>query len=344
MKETQFIEKRQREWAAWDRWLSGRTRAAKPAKSSRRRKDAAEAPPAPVDEPEISLTELPSAFRRLCQDLSLARDRHYSSPLVHALHDRVLAAHQRVYGARRRVRGRWLAFIAGDFARLVRDEKRFVLASAILFFLPLLAVLALLQWYPDGVYYLMSPQQVARFEEMYSPAATHLGRPREAADELSMLMFYISHNVHIDFQCFAGGILFGIGSIFYLIYNGLSIGAVAGYLTQLGYVDTFWGFVAGHSAPELIGAVLSGAAGLKIGYALVAPGRRRRVDALKHAARDAVRLLYGAALLTFSAAFIESLWSPGRWLPFEVKVGIGLALWALLLAYFAFAGRTARAD
>ena len=89
MKETQFIEKRQREWAAWDRWLSGRTRAAKPAKSSRRRKDAAEAPPAPVDEPEISLTELPSAFRRLCQDLSLARDRHYSSPLVHALHNRV---------------------------------------------------------------------------------------------------------------------------------------------------------------------------------------------------------------------------------------------------------------
>ena len=54
--------------------------------------------------------------------------------------------------------------------------------------------------------------------------------------------------------------------------------------------------------------------------------------------------LYGAALLTFSAAFIESLWSPGRWLPFEVKVGIGLALWALLLAYFAFAGRIARAD
>lgn len=44
----------------------------------------------------------------------------------------------------------------------------------------------------------------------------------------------------------------------------------------------------------------------------------------KLAARDAVRLLYGAALLTFSAAFIESLWSPLRSLPFTIKIGAGV--------------------
>ena len=339
MKETQFILKRQSEWNAWDRWLSP------PAKKRRRKKGAAAAV-ADIDpaEPQITVDALPSAFRRLCQDLSLARDRHYSSTLVHALHDRVLAAHQRIYGARRRLAGHWLGFLATGLPRLVRREKRFVLSAAALFFLPLVITLLVLQWQPDGIYYLVSPQEIWQYEEMYSPVSMHLGRPRHASDDLTMLMFYISHNVHIDFQCFAGGIAFGLGSVFYLIFNGLMIGATAGHLTQLGYIETFWGFVAGHSAPELIGAVLSGAAGLKIGYALIAPGRRRRLDALKEDAREAVRLLYGAALLTFGAAFIESLWSSSRALPFQVKIGAGCALWAALIAYFIFAGRGAHAD
>jgi uncharacterized membrane protein SpoIIM required for sporulation len=179
---------------------------------------------------------------------------------------------------------------------------------------------------------------------MYSPDAPHPGRPpeREAAGQLSMLAFYISHNVRIDFQCFAGGIAFGLGSAFFLIFNGLMIGATAGHLTQMGFIETFWGFIAGHSAPELTGMVLSGAAGLRIGDALVAPGRLRRVDALKEAAREAVRLLYGAALLTFGAAFIEALWSGNRELPFEVKIGTGGALWSALLAYFLLTGRGKR--
>jgi uncharacterized membrane protein SpoIIM required for sporulation len=327
MKESQFVHLRQGEWEAWDRWLGG---------TGSRREKRGEAGVASAITPDA----LPASYRRLCHDLSLARDRRYSSALADALQQRVLAAHQRVYGARRRLSGHWLEFLTAGLPNLARREWRVVLAAAALFFVPMLATLGLLQIYPDGVYYLMSPEHVAQYESMYSPDAERPGYPpRLAARQLSMLAFYISHNVRIDFQCFAGGIAFGLGSMFFLVYNGLMIGATAGHLTQLGLIETFWGFVAGHSAPELIGIVLSGAAGLRIGNALIAPGRLRRVDALKEAARDAVRLLYGAALLTFSAAFIEALWSSSRAPPFGVKIGAGLALWCALLAYFLLVGR-----
>ncbi|MDR2689161.1 MAG: stage II sporulation protein M [Azoarcus sp.] len=328
MKESQFVQLRQDEWQAWDRWLG---------ETGTRRETRGKA----VAEPAITPDVLPASYRRLCHDLSLARDRHYSSALTDVLQQRVLAAHQRVYGARRRLGGDWVAFLAAGLPALVRREWRVVLAAAALFFIPLLATLGLLQIYPDGVYYLVPPEQAARYERMYSPEAKHLGyQPsHEAEKELLMLAFYIGHNVRIDFQCFAGGIIFGLGSVFFLVYNGLMIGAVAGHLTHMGFIETFWGFVAGHSAPELIGIVLSGAAGLRIGMALIAPGRLRRVDALKDAARVAVRLLYGAALLTFSAAFIEALWSPSREMPFGFKIGVGLILWGILLAYFLLAGR-----
>jgi uncharacterized membrane protein SpoIIM required for sporulation len=330
MKENQFINLRQSDWDAWDDWLNTASNKSAAAKAD-----------ITVKSTKLTVDALPGAFRHLCQDLSLARDRNYSSALVYALHDRVLMAHQRIYGARGRLA--WIEFLVIGLPQLVRDEARLVMAAAALFFLPLLFTLLFLQGHPDTVYFLMSPDSVAQFEQMYSPTTAHPGQARGASDELTMLAYYIANNVRIDFQCFAGGIAFGLGSIFFLVYNGLLIGAAAGHLTQIGYIETFWGFVAGHSAPELTGAVLSGAAGLKIGQALVAPGRRLRLDALKDNAKSAVRLLYGAAALTFSAAFIESLWSPIRVLPFEVKIGAGIGIWIILLSYFLFSGRSARA-
>jgi len=174
--------------------------------------------------------------------------------------------------------------------------------------------------------------------EMYDPASRRLGM-READTNLMMFGFYVWNNVGIGFQTFAGGLLAGVGSIWFLGSNGIVLGAVAGYLTQIGYVETFWSFVAGHSSWELIAIALSGAAGLRLGLAVIAPGRLTRKAALVAAARPAVQIMYGAALLFFVAAFVEAFWSPLTEVPFNAKLGVGMAGWALLIAYFAFAGR-----
>jgi hypothetical protein len=41
----------------------------------------------------------------------------------------------------------------------------------------------------------------------------------------------------------------------------------------------------------------------------------------------------------FAAAFVEAFWSPLTEIPFDLKIAVGLAGWAILLAYFALAGR-----
>ena len=91
-----------------------------------------------------------------------------------------------------------------------------------------------------------------------------------------MFGFYIRNNIGVAFQCFAGGLFAGLGTLFFLAYNGAFSGAIAGYLTERGLSSTFYSFVATHSAFELTAIVLSGAAGLRIGHALLAPGRRPR--------------------------------------------------------------------
>ena len=282
--------------------------------------------------------EMPARYRRLCQSLALAADRRYSPALVDRLNELALRGHHALYRNRGRQGQRVAEFMLGGFPALVRQEWRLVAGAAALFFGPLLALIGVLQVYPEFVYYLLSPEQIASFHEMYDPASRRLGM-READTNVVMFGFYIWNNVRIGFQTFAGGLAFGVGSIWFLGANGVIIGAVAGYLTQVGYTQTFWSFVAGHSSPELLAIVVSGAAGLRLGMALIAPGGLSRKSALVAAAKPAVRLMYGAALMFMFAAFVEAFWSPMTEVPFDVKIGVGLGGWALALAYFLLAGR-----
>jgi uncharacterized membrane protein SpoIIM required for sporulation len=282
--------------------------------------------------------EMPARFRRLCQHLALAAERRYSADLVDRLNRLALRGHHALYSNRRRESQQVLEFMLAGFPRLVRQEWRLVTAAAALFFGPLLALIALLQQFPDFVHYLLAPEQIANFHQMYDPANRRLGM-READTNVLMFGFYIWNNVRIGFQTFAGGMLAGVGSAWFLGANGVIIGAVAGYLTHAGFGETFWSFVAGHSAPELVAIVLSGAAGLRLGLAVIAPGNLSRKAALVAAARPAVRIMYGAALMFLAAAFVEAFWSPLTEVPFNVKIAVGGAGWALLAAYFIFAGR-----
>ena len=296
------------------------------------------------DEREKAAQDWPRQYRQITHDLALAKSRAYSPELVDRLNLVALNGHQRFYGARGNLLAGIVEFIGGGFPALVRRESLVVWIAAALLFIPMFGMIALLQHFPEYVHYLLSPEQLHNFEGMYAPSNRAVGPRHNADSQMMMFGYYIWNNVRIDFQCFATGIFFGLGSIFFLVFNGVQIGAVAGYLTQQGYITTFWGFVAGHSSWELLGAAIAGAAGLKIGWALVAPGQLTRVNALKQASKVAVRLLYGAAGMTTCAAFVEAFWSSIGATPFPLKVGVGLSFWALFIAYFMFAGRGRNAD
>jgi uncharacterized membrane protein SpoIIM required for sporulation len=295
------------------------------------------------NKPAFDPAEMPARFRRLCQSLALAAERRYSADLVDRLNRLALRGHHALYVNRRRESQQVLGFIVAGFPRLVRQEWRLVVAAALLFFGPMLGLIAVLQQFPDFAHYLLTPEQIASFHQMYDPANKRLGM-RESDTNVLMFGFYIWNNVRIGFQTFAGGMLAGVGSAWFLGANGVIIGAVAGYLTQAGFGETFWSFVAGHSALELVAIVLSGAAGFKLGLAVIAPGNLTRKAALIAAAKPAVRIMYGAAVMFFAAAFVEAFWSPVTEVPYNVKIGAGITAWVVMLAYFLFAGRTRAAS
>jgi uncharacterized membrane protein SpoIIM required for sporulation len=183
------------------------------------------------------------------------------------------------------------------------------------------------------MYSIMDAQDVRHIEQMYDPSARILGRERESDTDIYMFGFYILNNISISFRCFAGGLLAGVGTLLVLFYNGLHIGSVAGYLTQLDFIDTFYPFVIGHGAFELTAIVFSGAAGLRMGYSIISPGYFTRVNALRIAGGQVIPLLYGIILMLVIAAFLEAFWSSSTSIPNAVKYSVGVFLWLLVILY-----------
>lgn len=291
------------------------------------------------------MADFPHQYRRLCQHLALAQERGYSSYLVDPLQQLALRGHQQLYRHRSQLTANVLGFVLAGFPRLVREQWRFVLIASLLFFGSLIGIALLVYLFPDLIYSIVSPQQVAEMQGMYDPDASRLGRTAERASSEDWMMFgyYVMHNIGIAFQTFAAGLLFGLGSVFFLIFNGLVIGAVSGHLTEIGSGQTFWSFVVGHGAFELTAIALAGAAGLQLGWALIAPGQLTRGESLRLAARKSVQMLCGVMIFLLIAAFIEAYWSSATLIAPWIKYLVGAALWLLVAAYLSLAGRTLHA-
>ena len=280
-------------------------------------------------------------YRRACEHLALARARAYPAYIIDRLERITEEAHQLIYHRPEVGLGRLRHVLAHEFPASVRAHRRYVAVAAAVFVLPMLIVGALVYARPELILSVVSAQTAASFEDMYSPTAASIGRVRTASTDWIMFGFYIRNNIGVSFQCFAGGLFAGLGTLFFLAYNGAFAGALAGFLTDRGLSSTFYSFVATHSAFELTAIVLSGAAGLRIGHSLLAPGRLRRRPALVRAAQDTAVLLYGVVAMLIIAAFVEAFWSSARWLPPAVKYTVAAICWTAVILYFTRQGRHA---
>jgi len=274
----------------------------------------------------------------LCQQLAIAKERLYDAALVERLNNLVLGVYRELYRYRAETRLNIYAFFKRGFPLAIYRHRYFILLSFLVMALPGLIAGTWTYLDEEAVYSVLDGSQVRQVERMYDPEARKLGREREAETDIFMFGFYIKNNISIAFRCFAGGMVIGIGTLLVLFFNGMFMGSIAGHLTRLDYVDTFYPFVVGHGSFELTAIVFSGAAGLRLGYAILNPGQFSRLDALRKAGRDVVPMLYGIVLMLVIAAFLEAFWSSSTNLSIEVKYTVGAVLWALVLLY-SFSGR-----
>ncbi len=289
---------------------------------------------------DISLKGFAENYRQLCYCLSLARERHYSPLLIHRLEALVFRGHQSFYQKRLGIFQNIYRFILFGFPQAVREQSKFIWTATALFYMPMVVIFLLMLVFPDMIYMIVDANTVVSIESMYDPAAERFGTERDSDSDFLMFGHYIQNNIGIAFKTFAGGILLTIGSQFFLLFNGFFFGAIAGHIYNIGYSETFFSFVVGHGAFELTGIVISGAAGLQLGWAILSPGVYSRKQALVNSAKSAIQLVYGAIFLLLIAAFVEAFWSSTHIVTANTKYWVGLGFWSIVIGYLTLLGRS----
>ena len=282
------------------------------------------------------VARLPELYRGVCADLAAAEAARYTAALVDYLRDLVAQSHALLYAreaprAGVGFRRAWLV----AFPRALRQRTAPMLLAAALFFLPLALGLALTLREPTFAFRIVPEAMLRPLARAY---AQGFGEGRDAGASTLMAGFYVYNNVGIALRCFATGIFGGLGSAFYLVQNGLSIGAILGYVTSQGAGENILTFILGHGSLELGAIVISGGAGLSLGWAVVAPGDATRIASVQRAARELLVIVAGAAIMLLMAAALEGFWSASS-ASKDVKLIFGSVVLVLVLGYVALAGR-----
>jgi uncharacterized membrane protein SpoIIM required for sporulation len=285
-----------------------------------------------------TISRAAALYRSLCTDLMRARAAHVTPDLAAYLDGLAGRAHAALYGARPFHMPDVLAFFTTELPRALRANGRFLAIAWALFFLPMaLGIFGALA--SDAFSTRVLP--AAALDAMAHAYSKGFAAGRDVGTDAGMAGFYVYNNVGIAFRCFATGILLGIGSLFFLVYNGLVTGTVAGYVMSAGYGQNIWTFMCGHAPFELTAIVISGAAGLQMGYALVDTGGRTRVGSLRQVAPSVARQILGAACLLLIAAAVEGFWSPSS-APAPLKWAVSGIFSILVLVYIGLAGGESR--
>ena len=276
-------------------------------------------------------------YRGVCTDLMLAEGHDLPQDTVAYLHGLVGRAHNALYQARGFRFRDWGRILFAAAPRQLRSDPALRL-SAVVFVVSFLIFGLLSAGQPGFAREFLGEQAIEQMEQMYSHPMGTSGEHEMGRDDTVMAGFYIQHNVSIGLQCFAWGILFGVGSLVQLLDNGRILGGVFGHMAQSPYASNFFTFVTAHSSFELTALVFAGAAGLRLGWGLIDTKGQTRLASLHREAKNALPALSASVVFFVLAAFIEGFVSASS-LPYAAKAGIAILSALLIATYLTLGGR-----
>jgi len=254
------------------------------------------------------LLELPVLYRQALSSLSVARAISLDQALIDYLEALSTRAYFFVYGARASGWARIGGFFRRDWPQAVRAIWRETLAAVLVTVLTAIVAYGLVMREPEW-FHSFVPGGLAAGRE---PGATTEALRGTLYPKLSgkeglevMATFLFTHNSQIAIFAFAFGFALCILTVGLMAANGATLGAFLALFVQHGLLFEAVGWLLIHGVTELLAVMLAGGAGISIGWAVVFPGDRTRLDSAMHAGRRGAVVMGGVIVMLFFAALLE---------------------------------------
>ena len=281
------------------------------------------------------LLALPVLYRGALSSLSVARETSLDLELVTYLEGLCARAYFFVYGVRTTASKRLGAFFARDWPAAVQSLWKETLVALMLTAIGVLAgywlVMAEPAWYDA-----LMPEGMAQGRDFSASTESLRSTLYDGGGEgwLSLFAtFLFTHNAQISILCFALGFAFGVPTALLLLFNGTTLGAILALYASRGLGMEMGGWLIIHGSTEFFAIVLSGAAGIRIGWSVVFPGELSRLEAAAANGRGAAIVMGGVVIMLAAAGLLEGF---GRQLITSdaARYAIGLGMLAAWMGYF----------
>ncbi|MBV9514304.1 MAG: stage II sporulation protein M, partial [Mycobacteriaceae bacterium] len=280
------------------------------------------------------IDEMVELYQRVSTHLSMVRSASSDSVLVGRLSSLVARARSAVTGAHAPLWSEFLRFFTVAFPVVAYRTWRWWAATAVVF----LVVAAVIGFWVAG-----SPEvqaavgTPAEIDQLVNhDVASYYSQHPAAAFALQVWV----NNSWVAAQCIAFAVVLGLPIPFVLFENAANLGVIAGLMFNAGKGDILLGLLTPHGLLELTAVFLAAAAGMRLGWSVIAPGNRPRTQVLAEQGRAVVAVAVGLAVVLLVSGLIEALVTPSP-LPTFVRITIGVLAEVAFLSYVIYFGRKA---
>ena len=310
MRETSFIEQNKKKWDEFETIL----------KQERRDPD--------------KLSEL---FIQVTDDLSYARTFYPNRSVKVYLNNLAQKIFRNIY--RNRFSG-WKAFFnfwLEELPLVIYEARNEFYVSLIVFFIAMGIGVLSSAYDPEFPKFILGDGYIEMIKtniDNGDPMAVY-----KSGQQMDMFLGITLNNLRVAFFTFLLGLFASIGTVGFLLYNGIMVGTFQYFFLQMNAdhpgvlresLLTIWM----HGSLEIPAIIIAGAAGVSLGKGLLFPGTYTRFQAFQLSARRGLNVMLGITPVIILAAFIESFLTRYTDLPDAVRIFFILFCFAFIIGYF----------
>ncbi|MFZ1519807.1 MAG: stage II sporulation protein M [Ignavibacteriaceae bacterium] len=309
MKEVQFIKNNSERWREVELFLSKKTS---------------------IQDPD-KLAEL---FIQLTDDLSYSKTYYPQSKTTQYLNTIASKLHQSVYKNKKEKRSRIITFWKYELPEIFYQRRTELLISFVVFFIAV--VIGVISSSGDSgfVRLILGDSYVNMTIESIDkgdPLAVY-----KQMNGVDMFMGITFNNIRVSFYAFIAGLLFSIGTILLLIYNGIMLGTFHHLFFTHDLLFKSLSIVWIHGTIEISSIVIAGSAGLILGNSILFPKTFSRRQSFLISAKDGVKIIVGLIPLFITAGFLESFVTRFTNMPIIINIliiggSLGFIIWYVVI-------------
>ena len=278
-----------------------------------------------------SILKFGTLYRSACADLAYARREFAGDAVLNNLEVMVARCSSILYSKKAVDIKKVIHFFTIGMWASISLRPKLVLVSFMLMMIP---------WIASSLYAIQNPENAAGLAPagvesvVQRPSADFGLTPGEKAGASSEIL---ANNIRIAIMVFVAGVTAGVLTVILLVQQGVVLGAMFGLTIQAGNAAVLWQFVVPHGFLEISCIIVSGAAGLRIGMAIIDPGFRTRAHAIAQESKQALATALVVAISLFFSGILEGSISTSG-LPTPVGLMLGVSIASLWWGWIFFAG------